>query len=157
MKFIDRMVADSRSVALNHTAGLSLPQQVQMALFSLFALTDAADSYKTICQLIVRRRFKALWDGLGLPYPADKNRAGYYCELDMMIWAEHAFGAGFAKFLKQNYEPVDILFLLLAPEHASGDHLKALARISRLVRDPATLESLRTAPPDLPCYPSAGR
>ena len=112
MKFIDRMVADSRSVALNHTAGLSLPQQVQMALFSLFALTDVADSYKTICQLIVRRRFKALWDGLGLPYPADKNRAGYYCELDMMIWAEHAFGADFAKFLKQNYEPVDILFRL---------------------------------------------
>ena len=112
MKFIDRMVADSRSVALNHTAGLSLPQQVQMALFSLFALTDAADSYKTICQLIVRRRFKALWDGLGLPYPADTNRAGYYCELDMMIWAEHAFGADFAKFLKKNYEPVDILFRL---------------------------------------------
>lgn len=30
LKFIDRMVADSRNVALNHTAGLSLPQQVQM-------------------------------------------------------------------------------------------------------------------------------
>lgn len=42
-------------------------------------------------------------------------------------------------------EPVDIIFLLLAPEHASGDHLKALARISRLVRDPQTLERLRTA------------
>jgi len=112
LKFIDRMVADSRSVALNHTAGLSLPQQVQMALFSLFALTDTADSYKTICQLIVRRRFKALWDGLGLHYPVDKNRADYYCELDMMIWAEHAFGADFAKFLKKNYEPVDILFRL---------------------------------------------
>ena len=43
-------------------------------------------------------------------------------------------------------EPVDLVFLLLAPEHASGDHLKALARISRLVRDPAMLERLRTAP-----------
>jgi PTS system nitrogen regulatory IIA component len=43
-------------------------------------------------------------------------------------------------------EPVDLVFLLLAPEHASGDHLKALARISRLVRDPQTLERLRTAP-----------
>ncbi len=40
-------------------------------------------------------------------------------------------------------EPVDLIFLLLGPEHASGDHLKALARISRLVRDPAALESLR--------------
>ena len=35
LKFIDRIVADSRSVALNHTAGLSTPQQVQMALFAL--------------------------------------------------------------------------------------------------------------------------
>ncbi|MBA4172708.1 MAG: transcriptional regulator [Hyphomicrobium sp.] len=42
-------------------------------------------------------------------------------------------------------EPVDLIFLLLAPEHASGDHLKALARISRLVREPATLERLRSA------------
>lgn len=43
-------------------------------------------------------------------------------------------------------EPVDLLFLLLAPEHAGGDHLKALARISRLVREPAVLEQLRNAP-----------
>jgi PTS system nitrogen regulatory IIA component len=42
-------------------------------------------------------------------------------------------------------EPVDVLFFLLAPEDAGGDHLKALARISRLVRDPATLERLRGA------------
>ena len=33
VKFIDRIVADSRDVALNHTAGLSLPQQVMMSLF----------------------------------------------------------------------------------------------------------------------------
>lgn len=42
-------------------------------------------------------------------------------------------------------EPVDLVFLLLAPEHASGDHLKALARISRLVREPSTLDRLREA------------
>ena len=42
-------------------------------------------------------------------------------------------------------EPVDLLFFLLAPEDAGGDHLKALARISRLVRDPATLERLRSS------------
>lgn len=35
LKFIDRLVADSRAVALNHTAGLSTPQQVQMVLFAL--------------------------------------------------------------------------------------------------------------------------
>ncbi|HMK22454.1 MAG TPA: bifunctional aspartate transaminase/aspartate 4-decarboxylase, partial [Terriglobales bacterium] len=54
LKFIDRMVADSRQVALNHTAGLSLPQQIQMGLFSLFALLDTTNSYKTLSQLIVR-------------------------------------------------------------------------------------------------------
>ena len=36
MKLIDRMVADSRAVALNHTAGLSTPQQVHMALSPLW-------------------------------------------------------------------------------------------------------------------------
>ncbi|MDD3985707.1 MAG: hypothetical protein PHY59_07495 [Methanobacterium sp.] len=40
MKFIERMVADSRSVALKHTAGLSLPQQTQMTLFSLFFMIE---------------------------------------------------------------------------------------------------------------------
>jgi nitrogen PTS system EIIA component len=42
-------------------------------------------------------------------------------------------------------QPVDLVFLLLGPEHASGDHLKALARISRLVRAPQALERLRAA------------
>jgi PTS system nitrogen regulatory IIA component len=41
-------------------------------------------------------------------------------------------------------EPVDLVFVLLAPEQAGADHLKALARISRVLRDPATLEKLRT-------------
>lgn len=40
-------------------------------------------------------------------------------------------------------EPVDLIFLLLAPETAGADHLKALARISRLIREPQTLEKLR--------------
>ena len=40
-------------------------------------------------------------------------------------------------------QPVDLVFLLLAPEHAGADHLKALARISRLLRDPAIVEKLR--------------
>ena len=42
-------------------------------------------------------------------------------------------------------EPVDLIFLLLAPEHASGDHLKALSRISRLMRAPTILDDLRAA------------
>ena len=36
-------------------------------------------------------------------------------------------------------------FLLLAPEHAGADHLKALARISRLLREPQSIEKLRAS------------
>lgn len=39
--------------------------------------------------------------------------------------------------------PVDIVFLLVAPEGAGADHLKALARVSRLLRDRALVEKLR--------------
>jgi aspartate 4-decarboxylase len=112
LKFIDRMVADSREVALNHTAGLSLPQQIQMGLFSLFALLDTAHSYKTLCQLIVRRRMKALMEGVGVTLPPDEDRASYYAELDLMRWAEHTYGPDFARFLKKNYECTDVLFRL---------------------------------------------
>ncbi len=41
--------------------------------------------------------------------------------------------------------PVDLVFLLLAQEGASADHLKALARVSQLMRDPAVREGLRDA------------
>ena len=39
--------------------------------------------------------------------------------------------------------PVDLIFLLLAPESAGADHLKALAQISRLLRDKNICEKLR--------------
>jgi len=42
-------------------------------------------------------------------------------------------------------EPVDLLFLLLAPADAGAEHLKALARVSRLLRDRAMCEKLRGA------------
>lgn len=112
LKFIDRMVADSRMVALNHTAGLSLPQQIQMALFSTFALLDRANSYKSLCQLIVRRRFHALLEGLGLTLATEDTRAAYYVQLDLMVWAEKEYGPDFAKFLRANYECTDVLFRL---------------------------------------------
>ena len=42
-------------------------------------------------------------------------------------------------------QPVDLVFMLLAPENAGADHLKALARVSRLLRDKAICEKLRAA------------
>ena len=42
-------------------------------------------------------------------------------------------------------QPVDLVFMLLAPENAGADHLKALARVSRLLRNQAACEKLRAA------------
>jgi len=42
-------------------------------------------------------------------------------------------------------EPVDLIFLLIAPVGAGADHLKALSRVSRLLRDPATVAKLRSS------------
>ena len=42
-------------------------------------------------------------------------------------------------------EPVDIIFLLLTPDQFGAEHLKALARISRVLRDRSVCESLRGA------------
>jgi len=40
-------------------------------------------------------------------------------------------------------QPVDLIFLLLAPENAGADHLKALARVARLLRDAEVARKLR--------------
>jgi len=44
-----------------------------------------------------------------------------------------------------DHEPVDLVFLLVAPENAGADHLKALAKVARVMRDPLTIQSLRQA------------
>lgn len=50
------------------------------------------------------------------------------------------------EFQAMDAKPVTLFFLLVTPENKPGDHLKALARISRIVRNPALRESLRAAP-----------
>jgi aspartate 4-decarboxylase len=112
IKFIDRLVADSRQVALNHTAGLSMPQQVMMTFFGLFALTDKKNAYRDLTRSIVRRRLEHLWKGMGLPLVDDKNRAGYYSTLDLMKWAELLHGDDFMQYLIKNYHPLQIVFAL---------------------------------------------
>lgn len=112
LRFIDRLVADSRQVALNHTAGLSTPQQVQMAFFAAFALLDHKGRYKQLTKDICRRRKKLLFDGLGIEARKDPYDAAYYTEFDLGEWARHHYGEKFTKYLQQEYEPVDILFRL---------------------------------------------
>ncbi|WP_456274805.1 aspartate 4-decarboxylase [Bacillus sp. AK031] len=112
LKIIDRMVADSRDVAMNHTAGLSTPQQVQMALFSIFAMLDTDNEYKQKTNDILHRRMHLLYEGLGLPMKHLPYDADYYTKIDLEIWCNHHYEKGFTDYLKSNYQPVDILFRL---------------------------------------------
>jgi aspartate 4-decarboxylase len=110
--FIDRIVADSRQVALNHTAGLSTPQQVQMAFFCAFSLLDDKNIYKQQTIDICHRRQRLLFDGLGLELRKDPYDAAYYTEFDLLEWACHYYGDEFAEYLQKNHKPIDILFRL---------------------------------------------
>jgi aspartate 4-decarboxylase len=109
LRFVDRLVADSRAVALNHTAGLSLPQQAQMTLFSLFALLDEDDAYQRRCREIVRDRLDRLGDGLGMDIPDDPLRVGYYVDLDLEAWGRKTFGDDFPRYVEEHHNPLDIV------------------------------------------------
>ena len=110
--FIDRIVADSRQVALNHTAGLSTPQQVQMSFFSAFSLVDKENTYKNQTITICHRRQRLLFEGLDLPIKENPYDASYYAEFDLLQWALKNYGPEFANYLESNYKPVDVLYKL---------------------------------------------
>jgi aspartate 4-decarboxylase len=111
-KFIDRIVADSRDIGLNHTAGLSLPQQVMMSLFSLYELMDANKVYQKACMEIVHRRAHALLDGMGLELPPNANFDAYYGLIDFEFWARKNIGDEAVEYLKKNVHPLDLAFRL---------------------------------------------
>lgn len=112
LKFIDRLVADSRTVALNHTAGLSTPVQAQMTLFSLFCLMDEPGNYKAEMKRIVLRRKEALYRELGLPMPYDPNSVRYYHLLDLEVLAGAMYGTDFVKWMMGRLKPNQALFRL---------------------------------------------
>ena len=116
LKMIDRIVADSRDVALNHTAGLSLPQQVMMSLFSLSELMDTKKHYQTACREIVYRRIAALLEGLGLELPPNPLYDAYYGLIDFEFFARKNIGAEAVEYLKKNVHPLDLAFRL-AEDH----------------------------------------
>jgi aspartate 4-decarboxylase len=112
IKFIDRIVADSRDVALNHTAGLSLPQQIMMSMFSLAELMDAAKLYQKACMEIVQRRAWAMIKGLGLELSPNPLYDAYYGLIDFEFWARRNIGADAVDYLKKNVHPLDLVFRL---------------------------------------------
>lgn len=112
ISFMDRIVADSRLVALNHTAGLSTPQQVQMAFFSAFALIDTENAYKKLNMSICNTRYNLLYKSLGVSIKEDKDNAAYYTQFDIEQWARVNYGEDFVTYIKHKYSPVDVLYKL---------------------------------------------
>ena len=77
-------------------------------------------------------------DGIAIPHgklPELDKLFGCFARLETPV-----------EFDSTDNQPVDLVFLLLAPESAGADHLKALARISRVLRDSLHCDKLRTAP-----------
>jgi aspartate 4-decarboxylase len=116
MKFIDRLVADSRSVALNHTAGLSLPQQTQMALFSLFFMIEDNINYIEGTKKALNKRIHVLYKALDLPIDYDRTATNYYAIIDLLEIAENRYNSSFAKWMEQNYNSVSFVFALADKE-----------------------------------------
>lgn len=113
LKFIDRLVADSRSVGLYHTSGLSTPQQIQMALFALSALlTEGKDPYIESAKKLVRARYHDLFTTLGVKEDNTRENAKYYSLIDIYELASNLYDENFKEYLKENFEPIDFLLRL---------------------------------------------
>ncbi|MEO7055152.1 MAG: PTS IIA-like nitrogen regulatory protein PtsN [Rhizomicrobium sp.] len=86
-----------------------------------------------------RERLGTTGVGAGIAIPHGRmagvaNITGVFVRLESAIDYEAVDG-----------QPVDLVFMLLAPENAGADHLKALARVSRLLRNQQICEKLRSA------------
>lgn len=99
-------------------------------------LTGQAE--RSIFEVLVERErlgTTGVGNGIAIPHgklPGLERLHGLFARLDKPI-----------DFDAIDEQPVDLICLLLAPETAGADHLKALARVSRLLRDPAICEKLR--------------
>jgi PTS system nitrogen regulatory IIA component len=108
-------------------------QELASQAARLTGLTDSA-IYEALLQ---RERLGSTGIGEGIAIPHGKlpslNRIfGLVARLDKPVDFEALDG-----------QPVDVLFLLLAPEGAGADHLKALARVARVLREPGLIERVR--------------
>jgi PTS system nitrogen regulatory IIA component len=114
-------------------------KQALQDLAELGAVVTGVSSRDLLEGLVQRERLGStgLGGGIAIPHAKFKGLDRIHClvgRLEQPI-----------EFEAIDNEPVDLIFVLLAPEHASGDHLKALARISRLLREPKALDRLRAA------------
>jgi PTS system nitrogen regulatory IIA component len=118
---------------LHATSKKQLLQELSKAAADVFD----ADAREIFDILVERERLGSTGVGSGLAIPHGKlpqldTLHGLFARLDKPV-----------DFDAIDDQPVDLVFLLLAPEGAGADHLKALARISRIMRDAAFCDKLR--------------
>ncbi|KAB1075708.1 PTS IIA-like nitrogen regulatory protein PtsN [Methylobacterium planeticum] len=99
----------------------------------------ALDEREVFETLLQRERLGStgIGDGVAIPHgklPGLDRLFGLVARLERPVDFESLDG-----------QPVDIAFLLLAPEGAGADHLKALAQVARILREPGILERIRAA------------
>jgi PTS system nitrogen regulatory IIA component len=102
------------------------------------AMLTGHDGREIFETLLRRERLGSTGVGGGVAIPHGKlakteRLFGLFARLDQPVDFEALDG-----------DPVDLIFLLIAPESAGADHLKALARIARLLRDPEVARKLRS-------------
>ena len=110
MAFLDRVVADSRSIGLYHTSGLSTPSQVFMDMMALTHLVyEADDPYIRLANETVHARYMALMRALGLPADESAMNAQYYTLVDVLALSSERYGADFADWLSESRTEIDFL------------------------------------------------
>ena len=118
---------------------VSTKKQALQEIAAKAATLTGLDEREIFDTLLQRERLGStgIGDGIAIPHgkPARIDRLfGLFARLERPIDFESIDG-----------QPVDLIFLLLAPEAAGADHLKALARVARLLREPGNLDRLRSA------------
>ena len=113
MPFLDRVVADSRSIGLYHTSGLSTPSQVLMDLLALSHLIYAArgeeDPYIRLANDTVHARYTALMSALGLEADESDANARYYALVDVYEVVAAEYGEELLRWLKAEKTEIDFL------------------------------------------------
>ena len=112
LRFIDRLVADSRAVALNHTAGLSNPQQLQMCLFALNGLMDREHRYKEAAKSLIRHRYQTLYAHMGVDASHEPNDVDYYSLIDLQEIGGGLYGDAFKSWFVKSNLGIGFLFRL---------------------------------------------
>lgn len=128
-------IIDRQSILAN----LKAPNKKQLLqeLSQTLANRVAIDHRLIFETLLHREKLGSTGIGLGIAIPHGKMPS------ISRVYGLFARLAAPIEFDSVDGQPVDLVFVLLAPEHAGADHLKALARISRMLRDPAVVAKLR--------------